>query len=187
MFWDREVVIRVDGGICSQISFVAMGLFLSKICGQTVSYDLNWYREYGWDNTGKVARNWDFPRAFPGLKIKVAGERVIERARKTKCWQNGFARDIRGPAYICGYPEKDAYVLRERKTLSRLFAPDASDKVRQLAAELKGCESCAIHVRRGDLSQFNLAYGHPTPPDFFRLRRMHEDLAFFCERSARFV
>ena len=171
MFWDRDVVIRVDGGICSQISFVAMGLFLSKACGQSVSYDLSWYREHGRDNTGTVVRRWDFPLAFPGLKVKVADEGGIARARKAKCWQSGFAKDIRGPAYVCGYPEKDSYVLREREVLSGLFRPEVPDKVRCLAARLEGYETCAVHVRRGDLSQFNPAYGHPTSLDFF-LRAM---------------
>ncbi|AWI34727.1 hypothetical protein [Helicobacter apodemus] len=75
---DNLVIIRVDGGICSQISFVALGsAFEAK--GYEVQYDLSWFEEQGigaynpsngYDKVYNVS--FDIPKAFPTLPIKIA-------------------------------------------------------------------------------------------------------------------
>lgn len=69
----QKIIVRVDGGICAQVAFVSMGLYLQeKFAGQAVvKYDLSWYREYGKDLTGKFSATgmrqrrspaWNYPR-----------------------------------------------------------------------------------------------------------------------------
>lgn len=43
---DNIVIIRVDGGICSQIAFFVLGLVF-KEKGYEVKYDLSWFETSG--------------------------------------------------------------------------------------------------------------------------------------------
>ena len=82
------VIIRVDGGIASQISFVALGLeFESR--GYKVKYDLSWFDEFGngiyneqngYDRSYNIA--FDIPKAFPDIKYEIASRDEIEIYRK---------------------------------------------------------------------------------------------------------
>ena len=78
----KNVIIRVDGGICSQIAFVSLGLWLSKNFGVVVQYDLSWFSEYGKDMNGVFVRNWDMEDAFPELNIDIASREEVRCARK---------------------------------------------------------------------------------------------------------
>ena len=74
-------VVRVDGGICSQIAFIAYGHEIAKITGCPVKYDLSWFRDCAMDFDGKQVRNWDWPKAFPEMPIEEATADEIIKAK----------------------------------------------------------------------------------------------------------
>lgn len=170
------VVVCVDGGICSQISFVAFGLYLKSVLGDAVrvKYDLTWFDRFGCDNDGRLARTWSVPLAFPGLKVTQASEdeiRVLSRR---------FAvRDLRSvcgmplPAYLNGYPLEMRGSMNPSRSLVREFVPRS--EFRPMLDEWSSCvlkriESgpvCGIHVRRGDLAKGNPGFGSPTSVSYF--------------------
>ncbi len=50
--------------------------------------------------------------------------------------------------------------------------------------EIKKTQSCAVHVRRGDLSVYNPAYGYPTPKEYYIkavniIHKLHPEVKFF--------
>ena len=65
------IILRMDGGICSQISFWALGKFYAE-SGFQVKFDMSWFIKNGLDTDGKFARNFDFCKLFPELKIRAA-------------------------------------------------------------------------------------------------------------------
>lgn len=169
---DNLIVVRVDGGICSQINFVAFGLALQERLGASfeVKFDLGWFAECGKDKDGKFARNWDFPKAFPDVELKVATPDETARLAKRHCLKaNRLSfRDIpAAPAYICGYPSASAALEKLRPFLQERFSPAIDGATRGIIERMGAVASCAVHVRRGDLKTFNRAYGYPTSLDYF--------------------
>lgn len=73
---DDLIIIRSDGGICSQIDFVALGQYFADK-GYEVKYDLSWFDECGKSTDGRFARNYDMPKAFPDLKLEIATTQEI--------------------------------------------------------------------------------------------------------------
>ena len=80
------VIVRIDGGICSQINFFAYGHAIQNMLGgkAKVKYDLSWFRENGKDYFGKFVRNWDFPKAFPDLAVEEASAEEIAATKKRR-------------------------------------------------------------------------------------------------------
>ena len=74
----KMIIVRVDGGICSQMHFFLIGQQL-KENGFLVKYDLDWFKNNGKDLTGKFARNFDLLKAFPDLDVCVAKKYEIHQ------------------------------------------------------------------------------------------------------------
>ena len=93
------IVVHIDGGICSQINFISYGLALSHMRGDKVKvkYDISWFREDGKDINGRFVRNWDFPKAFPGLPIEEATDAEIASVKK-RHFVDGFPERLLQPA-----------------------------------------------------------------------------------------
>ncbi len=70
------IILRMDGGICSQISFWALGNFYAE-SGFQVKFDMSWFIKNGLDMDGKFARNFDFCKLFPELKIRKEQAAVL--------------------------------------------------------------------------------------------------------------
>lgn len=161
------VVIRVDGGICSQIVFVALGLQLEER-GFEVRYDLSFFRENGKDLTGRFARNWDMPQAFPGLSLKEASADAISYFRAHFRRRGTCVNSFVPPLYIDGYPERDQAFLSKREKFARLLKPTLDPRLSSVLTSLENGESCAVHARRGDLANGDKAYGSATSISYYR-------------------
>jgi len=179
------VVIRVDGGICSQIAFVALGLHLKRKFGEAVrvKYDLSWFRECGKDIDGRFVRNWDMPKAFPGLSLEeaTAEETAALAAHR---YDGRDAEAIAAPAYVGAYPDRRASFREQREYLRRSFCPELSEHSQKLLAAMQAGPCCALHVRRGDLANYTLAYGQPASLRYFSnavqlVRLAQPDARFF--------
>lgn len=165
-----KVIIKFDGGICSQIAFWALAKEISENgCG--VKYDLSWYNENGKDMDGVHARNFDLPLIFPSYTFQVASDAEIYLYQKRYCFNGVSLHNINAPAYLGGYYDRWPLVLKYREQIRALFQPDraffSSDLVSISESIRLSSNSCAVHIRRGDLSVFNPVYGEPIKEEYF--------------------
>lgn len=157
---DDLVIIRVDGGIGSQIAFITLGLAFEEK-GIRVKYDLSWFEESGkgffnpsksYDKDYDVS--FDIPKAFPALSLEIASKREIEHYRKHYYIDD---KDV----IMCKPP-----LLREH--FKPLELQEGNTPFAALLQEIESSpSSCGVHIRRGDLSQPNVVYGSPTSNEFF--------------------
>lgn len=166
------VIVRIDGGICSQINFFAHGRAIQAMLGEKarVKYDLSWFRDNGKDYFGKFVRNWDFPKAFPDLTVDEATAEEIAAVKKRRTLD--FAElqsphEISAPAYLDGYPKACFSLPGCREFLLEKFRPALDEESAAVAEEIAKCPACAVHVRRGDLTVSSVAYGEPCSPEYF--------------------
>lgn len=188
----RFILIRMDGGICSQIHFYLVGKILENK-GSIVKYDLDWFDDFGIDCDGIKNRAYNLDKLFPNIEIKVCKSRIIRKIYKfafnfrsdyfdLSSKDNWY--DILPPTYLSGYH-------RDREEMYSLLRSDEFDfteaHVGKIALnklnEIKMCErksysACSVHVRRGDLSSYMEAYGHPTQLEYFK-RSMLEILGIY--------
>lgn len=73
-----KIIIHMDGGICSQMHFYLVGMLLSR-SGHRVAYDLSWFRDVGTDLDGRMCRNFDLLRIFPGLRFEESRNTILNR------------------------------------------------------------------------------------------------------------
>lgn len=174
----RRMVVRMDGGVCSQMHFYLVGEMLRRK-GNEVEFDLTWFDEWGKDCDGIHVRNFDLLRMFPSLPFRKASP-AFTRLLRLSCpdsydYFNPPADPLewisyRGPLYMRGYyhdPEEMYPAL-----FRQIFRPDLSvlDKSGRDWLELidREADACAVHVRRGDLAKSNPAYGDPATVGYFR-------------------
>lgn len=170
------MIIRVDGGISSQISFVALGsAFEAK--GYEVRYDLSWFEEQGigvynpsngYDKVYNVG--FDIPKAFPTLPIKIAQKAEAKHYKRFYFANDDNIITFSPPLYVGGYLGRhfDGYF---KDLFRQHFIPKESEQRGTAFAKAKEeiCSSmaCGVHVRRGDLSGFHPVYGEPTTLEYF--------------------
>lgn len=177
----RDIVLAMDGGICSQMHFYLVGEILRRR-GNNVTFDCRWYDICGKDLDGRFSRNFDLLKMFPRLTFRRADEGPAMRLRRSLLhYHNEYFGEsdpfawtrLRGPIYADGYfrdpEEMYARLFREtfRADCSLLEGNDRILLGRIERAEADG-GACAVHVRRGDLSQYIEAYGDPLSPEYFR-------------------
>lgn len=174
---DDLIIIRVDGGIASQIAFIALGLAFEQK-GAKVKYDLSWFEDFGtgffnpsksYDKVYNV--NFDIPKAFPALPLKIASKEEVVHYSKHYFIDDNFVIMRQAPLYIGGYLGR-VFDTRYAELLQEHFKPqELSERNTPFATLLKRIESspapCGIHIRRGDLSQPHIAYGNPTSNEYF--------------------
>lgn len=164
------VIVRFDGGICSQIAFWAIGKSFSD-AGFKVKYDLSWYVECGTDMAGHHVRNFDLSTAFPGLNFEVANNPEIYFYKKNYAFSGKDVTAACAPLYLGGYYDFWPLVLKYKLLIHEQMRPGVSafsSQDNNLLSKIRGVKnSCAVHIRRGDLSTYNPAYGEPVDPDYF--------------------
>ena len=166
------IIILSDGGVCSQIAFWALGLFYEQ-CGFRVKYDLSWFQQHGMDMNKRFVRNYDLTKAFPEAVLPVASDYEcfsLKKYHRVEATGEKF-KDILPPAFITGYPNRAQLVIHHRLIFRKYFKIDEEQLSPQnvkILSDITECEhACAIHVRRGDLSKFNIHYGEPLTADYF--------------------
>lgn len=175
------VVLNMDGGICSQMHFYMAGRML-ELQGCKVLYNLDWYANDGMDTQGRFCRNFDLLKAFPYLDMPVLKSKFIKRIYRLAFRHyneySDFADDtqwrgLKPPIYIKGYfKETDGMFGQEFHNAFKVVGDtlDKSNlqKFNDIDEKARTRGACAIHVRRGDLSQYHEAYGTPAAIDYFR-------------------
>lgn len=190
----REVIIRMDGGVCSQLHFYLMGeIFRRRGC--RVSFDTSWFETCGMDLDGRFVRNLDLLKLFPslpwherrgGVVLSVYRRLFCHRSEYFSCDSTAWT-DMDAPCYFTGYyhDPKELY----GKMFYETFSLDTSvlDEVNSSMLDkilAAGEGAVAIHVRRGDLSGYNPAYGNPATTGYFRravakVAELHADPGLF--------
>ncbi len=167
---EPTVVVCMDGGLCSQMFDYIIGEYF-KNNGYNVFFDLNWFEEDGLDVLRKNKRYFEINQIYPDLIIKKASKNLIN-AYKLRCRTN--ESDLKKIIST----QKNYYIVndhplfiepRERniifhniynnpKIVQSTYINDWQEKINNSK------ESCAIHIRRGDLAIESVAiksgYGH---------------------------
>ena len=92
--------------------------------------------------------------------------------------------------YIDGYPQERSYLipLKYSAFFKRHFAPKEFDNkdssIYALLESIKTSNSCGIHARRGDLADFDPAYGYPASKEYFlkainAINTLHKNVVFY--------
>lgn len=176
---NKIFVVRMDGGICSQMHFFLIGELLARK-GYQVKYDIRWFKSQGKDLTGKFARNFDLLKAFPYLQFSVATSMETFFYSRLAANNSIFLSEIKPPLYLGGYYDSNKEMYE--KLFSLVFKVDivVLDKENKKVYEQisKNDNTVAIHVRRGDLASFNGAYGKPVGIDYFThvLQRLYKKI-----------
>ncbi len=167
--FSSQIMIQMDGGICSQMHQYLLGRYYAKL-GMRVVYNLGWFDRNGKDNNGIHTRTFELTELFPGLDFeKGTGEWSAFYAKHFSATRNGthFPLDVQAPAFLPGYYFYDdeklyASLFREYFNLSSIVP---SNKLGIL--DWDGTK-CAIHVRRGDLAKMNDPFYGKVTETYFR-------------------
>lgn len=196
------IIISIDGGICSQMHQYLLGVIFTKK-NIDVEYDLNFFKVHGMDVNHKQVRNFDLLKAFPDLKFKSATKlktKIFEYAYKNVGkypddlsleWVNitppkilkGYYAD---PTYIYTHYFKETFQINPEKILD-----DKNKKIFNTISNIS--DSVAIHVRRGDLSNYQPGYGYPVTIEYFdrAISFLYKELSnpyfFFFSDDAEYV
>lgn len=171
----KKFILKMDGGIASQIHFYLIGRKLAQLNDVDVVYDLIWFDEVGKDIDGKHTRNFDLLKLSPHIDFKEA-----KNNWSTKLYRLLFTHEqdwnlpaqtwksLTPPLYLTGYyaPDDNLYENLYDSIPLEPRDPDPDDLL--IAEDIKKSEnSVGLHVRRGDLSRFIEAYGQPAPIRYF--------------------
>ena len=173
-----KIIVKIDGGIASQMHQYLLGrIFSEKGC--VVSYDLFFYKKWAKDNYGNFERNFDLLKAFPYLEFKQSNgidnmvypisfaDRSIYLDHEEV---DVFLYDIKPPKFLGGYYFSPIEVWKNLFPRYFRIDPQVLDNYSYaLYQEIgKKIHTVGVHVRRGDLTAFNNAYGHPADFEYFK-------------------
>ncbi|WP_262433743.1 alpha-1,2-fucosyltransferase [Jilunia laotingensis] len=177
-FVHPEVILLMDGGICSQMHQYLLGqLYAEK--GYLVCFDVSFFQEWGSDLNRKFVRNFDLLKAFPYLHFDKASKMAVD-FYKRKCYFGGNNSGTRiddfsflqftPPVYLGGYYHLPPEIwLKTFRSLFKMTPGVLDNSNEELCKEIKDCICpVAVHVRRGDLSVDVYAYGKPASFDYFK-------------------
>ena len=168
----------MDGGLCSQMFEYTIGELL-KANGFDVKFDLSWFENCGRDVLGKDARFFEIKKLYPKLLIKKASPLCIFRFKSEyRCNGDDFESimaEKRNIYFLNDVPRKyprEKLAEIAKKVFCNPIAP--RDKANVLVAEeiVNDPYSCAVHVRRGDLANPDIAmksgYGKCVSEDYYK-------------------
>lgn len=171
---DEFILIRIDGGICSQMHFFLIGNFFESK-GYKVKYDVSWFDEYGMDLTGQYVRNFDLLNAFPTIQFKCSNkfENFIYKGFQ---YHNNYYDDYslnwvncKAPTFLTGYYRDPIGFYMDFSSLFKIDKTILDEKNKQVLGIIEEKSAAvAIHVRRGDLGSFSSAYGAPVDVEYFK-------------------
>lgn len=174
---NKLVVLKMDGGVCSQMHFYLIGMLLQEK-GYEVKFDLTWFRENAKDCNGVFARNFDLLKMFPSLSFSEPNKREMMKAKSHVITNDYFSNktsnffsylNVKSPCYLQGYfrdPEGLYTVVFNKYFKASFDVLDETNK--KMLKDIESTNAIAIHVRRGDLATYNSAYGNPCDVDYFQ-------------------
>ena len=164
-FDEKKAIIKIEGGICSQLAYYILGKYLEDL-QYDIKYDFSWFKTNGKDMNGIYARNYDLEKAFPAFKLPEASNEEIKLFSEKYNVSKNYEKFL-DKMYICDYPERLSLLPQYQEYLKENFHPIDINSISEIHEKIKSQTSCAIHVRRGDLSTYHKNYGYPQKPTYF--------------------
>lgn len=170
-----SIIVRMDGGICSQMHQYLLGeIFRRK--GINVEYELSFFKKDGKDVNGIHVRNFDLLKMFPYLDFKAASFMKVKLYSLIYNYIGNYPDDLSvswvdllPPHILSGYYADPPYLYyplyKEVFNVSQVGKMDSKNQC--IYDSIESNNSVAIHVRRGDLSDYNIAYGYPVTIHYF--------------------
>ena len=162
----NKIIVRVDGGFCSQLSFYALGYELMQR-GHTVEFDLGWYEQSGKDKNGEFDRSFVLTNVLPALPFTRATSKESRHYRIFHPRKTTDHATFKPPLYIDGYPSRQDLFLKYSRLLRDNFKIDLDETNARTLKAIMSTASCGVHARRGDLSRATIGYGEPTSAEYF--------------------
>ena len=158
--FESKVVVKIDGGLGSQMWQYSLGRLASMKSGLPVFYDLSWYESYGLDINKKYNREYMLEKVFPKIRIPQTDDVTTEIYRKyfnlyrnmrfnyeEKMMSSRDARYLGGYYMNAEYIDSQGDSLRDEFT----FGIQLSEENRSMMSLIMSVpNSVAIHIRRGD-------------------------------------
>ena len=160
IFHVETVVVGFTCGLADQIGQYGYGEEVREKYHLPVKYGFRWFKKEGKDDDKRFARVFQLKQAFPSIRIEAVNE-------FTQWLHRSFFRFSRKPQ------------MRKEDGIRRLkdkFDPVDLDTCKDLLSDINARKSCAVHIRRGDLSHVgNVINAYPTQAEFFILaiRKIH--------------
>ena len=159
IFHVETVVVGFTCGLADQIGQYGYGEEICEKYRLPVKYGFRWFKK-GKDDDGRFSRVFQLKSAFPDIRIEAVNE-------FTQWLHRSFFRFSRKPQMRKEY---GIQILKDK------FHPIDIDTCKDLLDDINARKSCAVHVRRGDLSHVgNVINAYPTQAEFFILavRKIH--------------
>lgn len=173
--WDRKaaargwftpkVIVRMDGGLASQMLFFAVGYAAAQKAGLPLYLDITWFKKDSQDLKGIQKREFNLFNAFPSIRDEYS-DRLITRKDISPLFMRIFSdsydeRDYTDycpeaftgrSMYLDGYYGDIRYIAHEQANLRRLmrYGQPLTDEEKGILDDIRSTNSCAVHIRRGD-------------------------------------
>lgn len=155
------IVLRVDGGLGSQILQYALGLALEKKSGLMVMHYLSWYNRSGKNLLKTCNRNFELPKVFKNIHIRRVPDDIAKAfytaGRYTEETQTLTDSILHSPVprFLNGYLLGTYHLVEMREELLNTFAfnitlEGANRKI--VSSIFKSPAPVALHIRRGDFA-----------------------------------
>jgi len=167
-FDEPTCVIMVDGGFCSVLTKLAIGLSVKRESGVKVKYDLTWFDRNSKGCDGVSDRSFTLSSVFPRIEFEPASDDEIYWAKKINYFKDKTPFIFKdslfklGTCYLDGYYGNWRYLDSVADELYRIlrFGELPLDLAnREVRDEIQAAvEPIAIHIRRGDFVDTNNSF-----------------------------
>lgn len=205
------IIVKLWGGLGNQLFQYSFGFCLAKERKENIIFDISYYdnqakqvarRDYKlsllkipFDNSCKYQRTFiinllqnkyfnKFIRIFPKFCIPIGKNTLFIKETRKKVMDLDISNGKN--LYLDGYWQSAYYFRKYKSELIKMFVPnyDITDEVKDLIRKIDGCESVAVHIRRGDFT--NKTYkkiGH-----FVNSKYYHESIDYLknIKKNAQF-
>ena len=160
-----RVIVRMDGGLASQMLFFSVGYVAAKKANLPLYLDVTWFQKYGQDLNGVNNRGFNLFNAFPAIKERYSDKTITQKdipslfrrlfkdSSSTRDFTEYDPTLYTGHSlYLDYYYANVLYFADAQKELSELFrfGESMTENEQTLLREINECTSCALHIRRGD-------------------------------------
>ena len=164
------IIIRMDGGICSQIYQYMIGLHY-KDKGFEVKYDTWWYYLDGKDLLGNKNRKLHLKKLVPTLELPRSNYFTSVYYKKNYSVTSQRHMDLPEVvkhAYLGGYYRLPLVCYKQMKE-KMIFSPKLSENIIRIRNSIiDDPNAVAVHVRRGDMAhQVFGGYWKEIPYEFY--------------------
>jgi hypothetical protein len=152
-------IIHVDGGLASQVSKYAFGMYLQHQTGNKVLFDVGWFKKCGKSVDGRHTRKLEIKKVFPKTRFFSASRFLSFLFKVNFSYLNPEpfilinAINCNSPRYYSGYYGNNIYFYENENQLRKelVFNDIIINGTKEVTKEIiNSSYSVAIHIRRGD-------------------------------------